>query len=41
LANTIQRLKLLYGSAAHFKITNENDNFVLTELIIPHLRTPK
>jgi two-component system LytT family sensor kinase len=41
LANTAQRLKLLYGAAAHFEITNEKDNFVLTELTIPHLRTPK
>jgi hypothetical protein len=37
LSNTIQRLKLLYGKEAHFAISNENDNFVLTELIIPHL----
>lgn len=37
LSNTIQRLKLLYGDAAHFKITNEKDNFVLTEISIPHL----
>jgi LytS/YehU family sensor histidine kinase len=39
LANTRQRLKLLYGQAAHFEITNEKDNFVRTEIIIPHLRT--
>ena len=39
LANTSQRLKLLYGKEAHFAIRNENDNFVLTELIIPHLTT--
>ena len=38
LANTMQRLKLLYGEAAHFEIINEKDNFVLTEIIIPHLR---
>ena len=38
LANTIQRLRLLYGDAAHFEIINEKDNFVLTEIIIPHLR---
>ncbi|MBL7873361.1 MAG: histidine kinase [Cyclobacteriaceae bacterium] len=38
LVNTTQRLKLLYGSEAHFAINNENDNFVLTEIIIPHLR---
>jgi two-component system, LytTR family, sensor kinase len=37
LSNTMQRLKLLYGQEAHFAISNENDNFVLTELIIPHL----
>jgi LytS/YehU family sensor histidine kinase len=37
LSNTMQRLKLLYGKEAHFAICNENDNFVLTELIIPHL----
>ncbi len=38
LSNTAQRLKLLYGKAARFTINNENDNFVLTELIIPHLK---
>ncbi len=38
LANTMQRLRLLYGEAAHFEIINEKDNFVLTEIIIPHLR---
>jgi sensor histidine kinase YesM len=37
LTNTIQRLKLLYGDAAHLRIGNENDNFVLTEVKIPHL----
>ncbi len=37
LVNTSQRLKLLYGSEAHFAINNEKDNFVLTEIIIPHL----
>jgi len=35
LKNTIQRLKLIYGDEASFKIVNENDNFVLTELVIP------
>jgi Putative regulator of cell autolysis len=35
--NTIQRLKLLYGDSARFKIANENDKFVLTEIDIPHL----
>jgi hypothetical protein len=37
LINTSQRLKLLYGNEAHFAINNEKDNFVLTEIIIPHL----
>ncbi|MEY4930504.1 MAG: hypothetical protein RI909_1228 [Bacteroidota bacterium] len=37
LSNTSQRLKLLYGKDAHFAISNESNNFVLTELIIPHL----
>jgi two-component system LytT family sensor kinase len=37
LSNTAQRLKLLYGKEAHFAISNESDNFVLTELTIPHL----
>ncbi len=37
LSNTAQRLKLLYGKDAHFAISNESDNFVLTELTIPHL----
>ena len=35
LKNTIQRLKLIYGDDASFRILNENDNFVLTEVIIP------
>jgi two-component system LytT family sensor kinase len=35
LDNTIQRLKLIYGDEATFRIANETDNFVLTELIIP------
>lgn len=38
LVNTSQRLKLLYGTEAHFAINNEKDNFVVTEIIIPHLR---
>lgn len=37
LSNTIQRLKLLYGDAAYLKISNEKNNFVLTEIKIPHL----
>lgn len=35
LKNTMQRLKLLYGTEASFRIFNENDKFVLTEIIIP------
>jgi two-component system LytT family sensor kinase len=35
LKNTVQRLKLIYGEEASFRIMNENDNFVLTEIIIP------
>lgn len=35
IRNTVQRLKLLYGDDASFRIVNENDNFVLTEIIIP------
>lgn len=35
LKNTAQRLKLLYGENASFKIENESDTFVLTEIIIP------
>jgi two-component system, LytTR family, sensor kinase len=37
LENTKQRLKLIYGEEASFRILTENDNFVLTEIIIPHL----
>jgi len=35
LKNTLQRLQLLYGKEASLKIFNENENTVLTELIIP------
>lgn len=35
IKNTTQRLKLLYGDNASFRIVNENTNFVLTEIIIP------
>ena len=35
IANTKHRLKLLYGEEASFRIVNENNNFVLTEIIIP------
>jgi two-component system, LytTR family, sensor kinase len=37
LENTKQRLKLIYGEDASFRILTEKDNFVLTEIIIPHL----
>jgi sensor histidine kinase YesM len=40
IENTKQRLKLIYGDDATFRILNENNNFVLTELIIPHLFQP-
>lgn len=35
LKNTRQRLKLIYGDDASFRMINENDNFVLTEVVIP------
>jgi sensor histidine kinase YesM len=35
LKNTMQRLRLLYGEEASFKIVNENNIFVLTEITIP------
>ncbi|WP_026135492.1 sensor histidine kinase [Nafulsella turpanensis] len=35
LENTRERLKLLYGERASFKISNENEHTVLTELVIP------
>jgi two-component system, LytTR family, sensor kinase len=38
IRNTIQRLKLLYGEESSFRIVNENDNFVLTEIVIPQKR---
>jgi sensor histidine kinase YesM len=37
IKNTMQRLKLLYGDEASFRIVNENNNFVLTEIIIPQI----
>jgi len=37
LENTRQRLKLIYGDDATFRILTEKDNFVLTEIIIPHI----
>jgi len=38
IANTKHRLKLLYGEEASFRIVNENNNFVLTEIIIPQTK---
>ncbi len=38
LENTRQRLRLIYGESASFRILSENDTFVLTEVEIPHLR---
>lgn len=35
IENTKQRLKLIFGEAASFRILNENNKFVLTELVIP------
>jgi two-component system LytT family sensor kinase len=35
IRNTKHRLKLLYGEKASFKIVDENNNFVLTEIVIP------
>jgi LytS/YehU family sensor histidine kinase len=35
IKNTVQRLKLIYGDDASFRIVNESENFVLTELVIP------
>lgn len=37
LENTKQRLKLIYGGSASFRILTENDSFVLTEVKIPHI----
>jgi two-component system LytT family sensor kinase len=37
LENTRQRLKLIYGGKASFKIMTENNNFVLTQIEIPHV----
>ena len=37
LENTKQRLKLIYGDEASFRILTEKNNFVLTEIVIPHL----
>jgi LytS/YehU family sensor histidine kinase len=37
IKNTQQRLRLLYGDKASFRIINENNTFVLTEIIIPQI----
>ena len=37
LDNTRQRLKLIYGGEASFRILTEKNNFVLAEIEIPHL----
>ncbi|MFZ1808033.1 MAG: histidine kinase [Cyclobacteriaceae bacterium] len=39
LENTKQRLKLVYGSSATFRILTENDSFVLTEIRIPQINS--
>jgi sensor histidine kinase YesM len=38
IQNTKHRLKLLYGDDASFRIVNEMNNFVLTEIIIPQIK---
>ncbi len=38
LENTRQRLRLIYGDKATFRILPESNTFVLTEIEIPHLR---
>ncbi len=35
IANTVQRLKLLYGEEAKFNIFNLDDSFVITQVVIP------
>jgi sensor histidine kinase YesM len=37
LDNTVQRLQLIYGRSAEFKIRNENSNTVITEVKIPEI----
>lgn len=39
LENTKQRLKLIYGGSASFRILTENDSFVLTEIKIPQVNS--
>jgi len=35
IKNTKQRLRIIYGDDASFRIVNESGNFVLTEIVIP------
>ncbi len=37
MENTRQRLRLIYGDEASFRIITENHNFVVAELILPHI----
>ena len=37
IENTRQRLKLLFGDETSFSILNENENFVLTDVVIPKI----
>ncbi|MCU0419234.1 MAG: histidine kinase [Cyclobacteriaceae bacterium] len=37
IENTRQRLRLIYGDDASFRIITENNNFVVAELILPHI----
>ncbi|AGA77410.1 sensor histidine kinase [Echinicola vietnamensis] len=39
ISNTIQRLKLIYGSKAYFKMRNFDSEFVVTEIKIPKQNT--
>jgi len=39
LSNTVQRLKLIYGGQASFRIFNTGNQFVITEIKIPKQRT--
>ncbi len=38
IENTRQRLKLLFGDESSFSIMNENEKFVLTDVVIPKLK---
>jgi sensor histidine kinase YesM len=38
LSNTVQRLKLIYGDQASFRIFNSGNQFVITEIKIPKQR---